>query len=980
MSLQENKKILINKLKDSKNFFSKASRNAFIKKINIAKQTTFNKLENISNYILEGKINFKVKDLKNLLSDISNFNKIKNSLLTYSFQYDINNFYNSVEEVNNKVSELRQENPNSQFYISRIFENQDFNQTIKINFNKETISYILFWFHHIESNKLYAEEYYEDEKNENKIYKVKIQIFNNVNIEESENIRLLQKFSDSQDEILCVPQSIIKFCKSNWNTDTRKIYNKITTPIYNKKYTIEDLEELAKYLNVSFEIIDFFNDPIKINYGNGNKNSYCIELLNIKFDHLEYSEKNSKEISGKDSLEIMNNSKYYFKTGNKLKVLDCEYEIKNDFGPIFNNFTKSNNLNHNFIKVDSEEFKYIQSYNILLHRIFNKKLIEEYNENKYIIGEKDDDLGVDGKITTIIENKYLDDDYIEYDLHKAYFNGTNQSEYGAPSNAFLYYDSEYKNQIETHIKNNFVGFYNITLLNKIDYIFETLTHTLTTPQIMILIKHNIKFVINSCLIAPKINIKFSEETKGKVNEFGDISERGVSIYSKISGILMKNEIVKTTEIKTDNTDEYVKILNNNNINVSHNGEIIKIDKPKNISMKHIGVFINSNTSAIVLDCLLENYKNINNIMGVKLDSIIVKKSDYKFVHSDLFKEKKARLKNILTYESSPFIEEREFINNCKELKFNNDLVKSNFILLSGKGGSGKTESIFNNVNQNEIIYVSLAWERGADIRNKYNENIIISSIPKILDKNEVMPNTLKKKSYFKYIVIDEITLISEETILEIQKLYPDKIIILIGDVDEDGFYYQCSLDIMENFKVINPSNHNIQVIKYTKNYRFTQELNNKLDELRNEMRTISQKFKPDIIRKKKISEFVENKFKSCFYKKEQIKFNKNDMGIACLQESKINFKYTKYFLNEDNKKYVVEKTRILSNIFKGNETDEKNGELRLFSTIHATQGKTCPIGNNVIIIIDKYFDFNLYYTALSRAKTLNQIYIIKDFN
>jgi ATP-dependent exoDNAse (exonuclease V) alpha subunit len=104
------------------------------------------------------------------------------------------------------------------------------------------------------------------------------------------------------------------------------------------------------------------------------------------------------------------------------------------------------------------------------------------------------------------------------------------------------------------------------------------------------------------------------------------------------------------------------------------------------------------------------------------------------------------------------------------------------------------------------------------------------------------------------------------------------------------------------------------------------------------------------------------------------------MGIACLQESKINFKYTKYFLNEDNKKYVVEKTRILSNIFKGNETDEKNGELRLFSTIHATQGKTCPIGNNVIIIIDKYFDFNLYYTALSRAKTLNQIYIIKDFN
>jgi len=992
MAMNLTKISLINELKESKNFYSKASKNAFIKKINTANNKTLDKLKYVSKLILNDKITFKLKDIKKLFGEVDKFKKIEESLNIYTFDYTIDNYKESISEINLKIWNLFQERPDANIFVYRIFEGRyqelEGSKKVEKQSNFRDLDKSLFWFHFETSDTMYADVFYDYadvfndkiiKENHNKIYTVKIKIFNKINISDYEANRILQNFSDSNDELLCVVKSIIKFCKSKWNEDTRKIYYKITRPIYNKTYNIQELEELGKELKVSFKIVDFFNKPIEVNIG---KNKYCIELLNLRYNHLEFSKKKEIEISIKESHEIMENSKYYYKEGNKLNVLDFNYKIKDDFGDIFSDFIESNNLNNNYIKCDSEEFKYINSCYILTFQFFNSKLINEYNENRFIEGEINDDLGLGGVMKTIIKNDKIDNEYLEYDLYKAYYTTTNNSIYGVPSNAFLYYDSDYKNEIETHIKNNFVGFYNITLLNKIDYIFEDLTHTLTTPQIMILIKHNIKFIINNCLIAPKINIKFKQETTKKINKYGELSEKGISIYAKISGILLKNELIKTTEIKTDTAEEYSKIISQKqeNIIISTNGDIIKIENHRNLSIKHVGLFINSNTSAFILDCLLENYENIENIMGVKLDSIILKKSNFNFVHSELFKVKKANIENIIdSINIKPFIEKIELVNNCKELKFNDTLIKSNFILFSGKGGSGKTESIFNNINHDYIIYTALAWERGSDIRNKYNEKITISSIPKILNvKGEIQ---LVKRKDFKYIVVDEITLLSEDTIMEIKRQYPDKIIILLGDVDEDGFYYQCSLNILDNFKVINPSNHrDLQIIKYTKNYRFTEELNNLLDDLRKEMKLIYQNNNNDIIKNKKLEKYVENKFKSCYYKKEQVKFNKNDMGIACLQESKINFKYTKYFLNEDNKKYVVEKTRILSNIFKGNETDEKNGELRLFSTIHATQGKTCPIGNNVIIIIDKYFDFNLYYTALSRAKTLNQIYIIKDFN
>jgi hypothetical protein len=46
-----------------------------------------------------------------------------------------------------------------------------------------------------------------------------------------------------------------------------------------------------------------------------------------------------------------------------------------------------------------------------------------------------------------------------------------------------------------------------------------------------------------------------------------------------------------------------------------------------------------------------------------------------------------------------------------------------------------------------------------------------------------------------------------------------------------------------------------------------------------------------------------------------------------------------------------------------------------FRTIHSYQGLQLTHDNNIIICMDNLFDYNLIYTALSRARRVNQIYI-----
>lgn len=220
----------------------------------------------------------------------------------------------------------------------------------------------------------------------------------------------------------------------------------------------------------------------------------------------------------------------------------------------------------------------------------------------------------------------------------------------------------------------------------------------------------------------------------------------------------------------------------------------------------------------------------------------------------------------------------------------------------------------------------------------------------------------------RFIVIDELTLIDEKSINTIIKEYPNCFIFIVGDVDKDGYFYQCNL---QN-KVYKPKN-NHQYIKYSKSYRFNTELDEKLNKLREFM-----KCNKNIL---KLNKFVKNEFSNCIIKKENVEYNNNDIGISALNDYNNGNNMTNYFVDKGTKpKYFIKKTDKKRNHLCGREILEKpshkNFEMKLFKTIHSFQGLDLDDDNKIIISITKNFDYNLFYTAFSRARRLDQIKLL----
>ena len=76
----------------------------------------------------------------------------------------------------------------------------------------------------------------------------------------------------------------------------------------------------------------------------------------------------------------------------------------------------------------------------------------------------------------------------------------------------------------------------------------------------------------------------------------------------------------------------------------------------------------------------------------------------------------------------------------------------------------------------------------------------------------------------------------------------------------------------------------------------------------------------------------------------------------------------KYYVSENNRLYCN------GDIVTGEKPEATQCELRHAFTTHSIQGETAT--NNLFIDSSRMFDSRMFYTAISRAKTLQQIYII----
>lgn len=783
-------------------------------------------------------------------------------------------------------------------------------------------------------------------------------------LEKLENMGDIIKQTFMKDnENACLFNGLFKFFESKKDNDknAKANYNYLKREDVQEEYfkpcKEEDLENINSNVNKLLQKLKTsvtIKDLVK---GNNNDKhyktpyaKYNATFLNTKYNHLDLLNHNYNEVEEIERVDydnLKNNLNYYIEKFGQLLTIDKTYKIKNsDFQNSYKKWKEENNYDSLNINVDSPEYNLIENYDYVLHTFFNKN------------------MKVDNKL------------YIELDLKKAYYNYVHFNNYvGVPSGNFITINCRnFKmSDYEELSKNKLIGYFQIEITKtteKLEFLgFKVATiHLLTSPMINIL-KNHIEFNFINCCYAPSVHIPFNEDMLKK--------EDGLSYYCKIFGLMLKSTDEITTTIKPLEHDiNYFSLINDDNYKMYLTDDgLIKIKDNDYIkkSKIHIGYFIHSYTRCQILEQLLK--MDISKIYGVKLDSIVIDKN-YEFDYDkNVFGLKNANIENMLKIGSleisgyyRPYFEQNDYIPNYhNSFLLSNDIVKNRVVFIGGQGGSGKSYSILNNniLNRNNICYTTNSWNLIQGQKNKYY-GIRGYSLPNLTGKCGNFSTEKIHDNNIKYIFIDEATLIDEKIIKQIINDYKNCFIFIAGDVDYDGFFYQCSLN---DIKLFVPKNNNCQYVTYKKSYRFDNNLNNKLNGLREVMR------EKDMI---KMLSYIREEFEECFYDKNDIVFNDNDIGISALKDCT---DITLYFLNKGTKpQYFIKDTKKEKGQLKGQQLAEKpdhdNYEMKLFKSIHSFQGLDLDYDNNIIIHIAKNFDFNLYYTALSRARRIDQIKII----
>jgi hypothetical protein len=271
-------------------------------------------------------------------------------------------------------------------------------------------------------------------------------------------------------------------------------------------------------------------------------------------------------------------------------------------------------------------------------------------------------------------------------------------------------------------------------------------------------------------------------------------------------------------------------------------------------------------------------------------------------------------------------------------------------LLTGQGGSGKTWSVFKDAGFNTVLYVSPSHLLGQDVNEKYGAKY--TTINKLIgidcrpyrEEFRVPP----------VIFVDEITQVDSSWIDKVFEMYPESLVLLAGDIDSSGRWYQCRSGNGDEWNTIwKPVG--VDVIEFLEDRRSRDD---KLRQLKLLIREVMRKCN---------GENAELSIRLWALKNlpiSELDFQKGDTVIAGTHST--------------NKK-LLDKGVVSGWYKKGGwvSFEEKEGyEKRGSFTIHAYQGKTIESGK-VWIVLDDMFEYAMLYTAVSRAVNFDQLRFVR---
>lgn len=326
---------------------------------------------------------------------------------------------------------------------------------------------------------------------------------------------------------------------------------------------------------------------------------------------------------------------------------------------------------------------------------------------------------------------------------------------------------------------------------------------------------------------------------------------------------------------------------------------------------HLFSFITSYTRIVMMEQMLK--LQLENISAVNLDGLYFKGKAPCF--SPCFRPKKPKIEN--PTGNNPWYTP---VNIKEDFPLFTPYNQSSALL--GAGGTGKTHAILNDRGFNSPLYVSPTHELGKAKQQEFN-------IPYTTLHRAIGENCRSYKESFgtpPVIFVDELTQMEAEFVTRLINLYPESLIFIAGDIDEQGRHFQCKY----SNEIWKPT---FKTFTFTTDYRSHTE---ELKKLKTDLRTF-MKQDPTT---EEVKQYAHDHFNHTPWVDAVLDFKPSeDIWIA------------------GTHKYI-------------------NKHPFKLHTTHSYQGKTIEQPKRLFISTDDLFEPTMLYTAISRARHHNQLVFV----
>jgi hypothetical protein len=482
-----------------------------------------------------------------------------------------------------------------------------------------------------------------------------------------------------------------------------------------------------------------------------------------------------------------------------------------------------------------------------------------------------------------------------------------------------------------------------------------------SPELKYLQDNGVTFeVIEGCWGVEPLNFEFPQE-------FYEKNQEGSAHYSTYVGSC--NTKREYNRYWTSGTHEFAQVLKSHteaDIQLGDDNEYsVQYKREYMNHLSHFTAFITMYTRISAIDQLTK--LNFNNIVRICTDGIYFKGDMVELVN--VF-----RVKDDFKFGNAPaetYLNNIDFID--EKVRLDEFISKTDYRenhtteLHLGAGGCGKTHYNLHDKGLIKVLYVAPSWKLASKKREETGCkcNVLANLVGADKQKhNEIL-------RYYNVIIFDEVSMYSDETRRLLFNRFKGCKLIFCGDVG-----YQLPAFSSDKTKVIKQiSKKAFEHVKtYKKNYRVTDK---KLKNLCSEMRKcIKRGRRINYMVKDYFNEFLPSHVLGDLTEvydiedmilihtnKEKDYYTELCEGMFLIDGQEVE----KYYIKDNTQKGLYTGDIVIS------EKKPSNGELRHAFTVHSIQGETAK--NKLLIDLTNMNTAQMIYTAISRARTLDQIYI-----